>query len=440
MITLNYGEEKINEIKIYQPNSLSKLAFKTDKLFIAISSISKSRKKEIFNICNSLNLEVLQIPSMNELSSGKVILNQLKPILIEDLLGREVAPIKNSSEENKIKESTICITGGGGSIGSELCKQIIEMNPKKLIIIENCEHKLFEIKNKLDEFSRAKSLFLLGDVTRKSFINKVFKENNIDIVFHAAAYKHVPLVELNPLQGIFNNVFSTLEICKAAQINNVRQILLISTDKAVRPTNVMGASKRLAELIIQAFSQKTNFTTFSMVRFGNVLGSSGSVVPTFQKQINEGGPITVTHPEVIRYFMTISEAVQLVIQSVELAHGGDLFLLDMGDPIPIRELAKQMIYLSGLKPLDKENPDGDIEIKYTGLRPGEKLYEELLINAESLPTDNKYIYRANEKNLPYDTVISKLEELKFYIENNDSFRVYNLLSELVPEWIQETKY
>ena len=335
---------------------------------------------------------------MKEIYSGKFVLNKLKPIEIEDLLGREVAPIKNTIDKNKIQNATICITGGGGSIGSELCQQITKMNPKKIIVIENCEHKLFEIKNKL-ESSRIKCLFFLGDVTRKSFIGKVFEENKIDIVFHAAAYKHVPLVEINPLQGIFNNVFSTLEICKASESNGVKQILLISTDKAVRPTNVMGASKRLAELIIQAYAQKTNFTTYSMVRFGNVLGSSGSVVPTFQTQINAGGPITVTHPDVLRYFMTISEAVQLVIQSVEFAHGGDLFLLDMGAPIPIRELANQMIYLSGLKPVDKDNPDGDIEIKYTGLRPGEKLYEELLINAESLPTDNEYIYRAKEKNV-----------------------------------------
>ena len=425
---------KIDDIKISSPKYIKKFSYKVDKLFIAIRDLSKKRKKEVFKICKSLDIEVLQVVSVKDITSSSKNLLKIKPIKIEDLLGREVAPITKILKKSKIKDSTVCVTGAGGSIGSELCHQIIKLKPKELIIIDNCEHKLFQIKRKLEELKGIKFVFFLGDVTRKSFVKRIFEVNKIDIVFHAAAYKHVPIVELNPLQGIFNNVFSTLEICKFAEINNVGQILLISTDKAVRPTNVMGASKRLAELIIQAFAEKNNSTIYSMVRFGNVLGSSGSVVPIFQNQINSGGPITVTHPNVIRYFMTISEAVQLVIQAIELAKGGDVFLLDMGDPVPIKDLASQMIYLSGLKPKSEKEPDGDIEIEYTGLRPGEKLYEELLINAESSPTENQYIYKANENHVAYDNLMPLINDLEKYIENNKTEKVFNLLSKLVPEW------
>ena len=304
-----------------------------------------------------------------------------------------------------------------------------------MIAIDNCEHKIFELKNLLEPNLNSTSLItVLGDITRENIIEKVFLENNIDIVYHAAAYKHVPLVEQNPLEGIYNNVFSTLAICKVVAKAKVKQFVLISSDKAVRPTNIMGVSKRLSELIIQAYAKQSKNTIFSMVRFGNVLGSSGSVVPTFKKQIKKGGPITVTHPDVIRYFMTIKEAAQLVIESIELAEGGDLFLLDMGDPVPIVELANQMIYLSGLKPKNKNNPDGDIKIEFTGLRPGEKLYEELLIDAKSLPTQNKYIFKAIEYSYELDFLMPHLIVLKDKIDSNDTNNVYKILKELVPEW------
>ncbi len=426
---------RINDIKINSPKFLVKQSTKINYLFLATENLSKDARKEILNICNKNDIRVMKIPDIKELPKNNLMFNNPRPIQIEDLLGREVTSIENKLKSSQIKNSVVCVTGAAGSIGSELCKQILLLKPLSLIIIDNCEHKLFDLKNSLENELNSTSLIaFLGDLTRQNFIEKVFSDHKVDIVFHAAAYKHVPLVEQNPLEGVYNNVFSTLSICRVVKKEKVKQFVLISSDKAVRPTNIMGVSKRLAELIIQSYAKESKDTIFSMVRFGNVLGSSGSVVPTFKRQIKKGGPITVTHPDVIRYFMTIKEAAQLVIESIELAEGGDLFLLDMGDPISIYELANQMIYLSGLKPKNKDNPNGDIEIKFTGLRPGEKLYEELLINAKSLSTENRYIFKAIEYSYDKKFLMPFLIDLKEKINSNKINDVYKILKKLVPEW------
>ena len=313
------------------------------------------------------------VPSLNEIASGKKFIEDLKLITVSDLLSREIAEPDIEMMRNIIFKKTICVTGCGGSIGSEICREIIKYFPKKLILIDNSESSLYEINQELTKISSNNIILemALGDVKASYFINSNFNKEAIDIVFHAAAYKHVPIVEINPIQGIYNNVFSTKVICEAALKNNIPKIIFISTDKAVRPTNIMGASKRLAEQIVQFYSQEnenlkkqTNNkrSVFSIVRFGNVLGSSGSVVPLFQKQIDNGGPITLTHNEMQRFFMTIKEAAQLVIQSVALAEGGEVFLLDMGIPVKIIDLAEKMIKLNGLSIKNTKNPKGDIEI------------------------------------------------------------------------------
>ena len=336
------------------------------------------------------------------------------------------------------------MTGGGGSIGSELCRQIFSLKPKTLVILDNSEFNLYKIKCELDIFkvSNIEVHYLLLDCINEKELVFEFKKHNVNIVFHSAAYKHVPMVEINPIYGIKNNVFSTLAICEAAIKTNVDAVILISSDKAVRPTNIMGASKRLSELILQAYSQRSKNNSielsnkeilFSMVRFGNVLDSSGSVVPLFKKQIKKGGPITLTHPNMTRYFMTIKEAAELLLQSSTMAVGGDVFLLDMGKPIKIYDLACKMIELSGLKIKDKNNPKGDIEIHELGIRSGEKLYEELLINAKAKKTFHPLIFKAVEKSIPYDQLISLLEEMKLAIEENNKSKVLKFLIKAVPE-------
>tara|TARA_Y100001968_G_C19450528_1_gene768228 strand:- start:2876 stop:4753 length:1878 start_codon:yes stop_codon:yes gene_type:complete len=417
-----------------------------DQILIAIPSISRQRKKEIFNSVKLFNLPIMVVPGLDEIASGRAKINNLKPFGIDDLLGRgEINFNKDNLINKEINNSSICITGAGGSIGSELCRQIIGMNPSKLILIENSEPSLYKINQELkDKINSKTQLYpILGNVNDLGFLIYTFNYFKIEIVYHTAAYKHVPLVEINRLEGINNNVFSTQKICIASKKSKVNKVTLVSTDKSVRPTNVMGASKRLAELIIQSYAniEEENINnsnnekiTFSMVRFGNVLGSSGSVVPLFKKQIAEGGPVTLTHPEVIRYFMTISEASKLVLQASALSEGGDLFLLDMGEPIEIKKLAEQMIQLSGLSVRSKKNPDGDIEIITTGLRPGEKLYEELLINAEAEITSNPLIFRAKEDFIRHEILFPKLEKLNNFIKEKDEISALLLLSELVPEW------
>ncbi len=434
----------LNGTLIYPPKILPSFRLDIDFVLLAIPSITKSRRSEIINSLTEKKFKVLLIPSIEQLTSGEANIDNLKPIKIEDLLSRE--PVNPLPEllGPCISSQVVCVTGAGGSIGSELCRTILKLKPKALILIDNSEPSLYTIHQELFDLitENIKVYPLLGDVKDKGFVDNVISSFSVEVVFHAAAYKHVPIVEDNPISGLYNNVFSTLVLCKACYKFNVKRFILISTDKAVRPTNIMGASKRLAELVTQSYAEIISFninnlnkkTIYSMVRFGNVIGSSGSVIPLFKKQIKNGGPITLTNSDMTRYFMTISEAAQLVIQSVSLAKGGDVFLLDMGTPVKIRNLAENLIRLSDLTIRNNDNPNGDIEIICTGLRPGEKLFEELLISAESMPTKHPLIYRANEESISFDHLMNKLDCLKSYLLSNDLESSLRLLSELVPEW------
>ena len=393
-----------------------------------------------------MNIPVLVIPTVNDVEKGKAKVYDLRPVNINDIVARRFFQIENKKLNKLINNKIICVTGAGGSIGSELCIQILLHKPKKVILLERSEINLYKIREELNKnYEYTKSIrYVLGCATDKFLIEKLFAEEKVQMVFHAAAYKHVPIVEENPLQGIINNVISTAVVCNASYKSTVENFCLISTDKAVRPTNVMGASKRLAELIVQSYAhlesskgEEDNYlpkTTFSMVRFGNVLDSSGSVVPKFREQISKGGPLTVTDPKVMRYFMTISEATNLLLESTLYSKGGDLFLLDMGEPVLIKDLATQMIKLSGLKIKDHNNPSGDIEIEYSGLRPGEKLYEELLIDAEAMPTENKYIFRAKEKFYSHKEFFTKFKDFEISLRNKNENEVLIKLAQLVPEW------
>ena len=415
-----------------------------DHVLLAIPSLDNSSRRKIIDILKSRNLDVLQIPSFDEITRGKVSIDKIKPVDLVDLLGRDTVLPEKSLLGLGIFDLVVCVTGGGGSIGSELTRQILELNAKKIILIDNSEHNLYSIYEELIEnpHIKEKIIPILGDVTNRKLVNYLINKHKIDLIFHAAAYKHVPLVEHNPIAGLINNVLSTYNLCEAAKENKIKQFILISTDKAVRPSNVMGASKRLAEMIVQAYAEnerknisiKKKVIKFSMVRFGNVLGSSGSVIPLFKRQIKKGGPITLTHNDITRFFMTIKEAVELVLQSVSIAENGDVVLLDMGKPVKIKYLAEQLIRLSGLRIKDEKNKNGDIEIKCTGLRPGEKLYEELLIDAKSEPTKHPLIFKARESSPELSELIPKINELKVLLYKGDKIESFKLLAELVPEW------
>ena len=441
-----YWRRSINGISIRKPTQLlGKLGESIDQVLLAIPSLPRSERRRIVSDLQPTGVPVLKVPSVDDLTSGRASIDTLKPIAIEDLLGRDAVPPDPQLLGPGLCGAVVCVTGAGGSIGSELCRQILQLRPKRLILLEQSEPSLYAIEQTLrPTVPEAVSLqSVLGSACNSVLLEKLFKDNDVEVVFHAAAYKHVPLVQSNPLAGLANNVGSTRAVCHASAVCGVRRLVLISTDKAVRPTNVMGASKRLAELVVQACASEDRITSdtssksrtrFSMVRFGNVLGSSGSVVPLFRKQIAAGGPITLTHPEIIRYFMTISEAAELVLQATSLAEGGDVFLLDMGEPVSIKSLAEQMVRLSGLSVRDSLNPNGDIEIVCTGLRPGEKLFEELLIAAESEPTKHPLIYRARERSLPSKQLWPKLDALEEAIARQDEQSALTLLAELVPEW------
>ncbi len=437
----------INGIEINSRDYLVKNIQQIDQLLIAIPSLNKKQKKNIINFAQTLKVPVLKVPNLIDIYSGINKIDNLRHIEIEDILGREPVKEYNKNLKTEIFNSTICVTGAGGSIGSELCLQVIKLKPRKLILIEQSEHSLYQINNKIfknkDDITEVKAY--LGSCTDTTFVDSVFEKESIKFILHAAAYKHVPIVENNPITGIFNNVLSTKIICLASKKYKAKKVMLISTDKAVRPSSIMGASKRLSELIMKYFASKETkelgpienddrFTSFSMVRFGNVLGSSGSVVPLFNEQISNGGPITVTHPDVVRYFMTIQEASQLVIQATLICKGDDIFLLDMGSPVKIKDLAKQIIQLRGLSIKDENNPQGDIEIKYTGLRSGEKLFEELLISGDSMKTKHPYIYKAVEEKVIFDIFWDKLIELENELKGNNVESCLTILKELVPEW------
>ena len=434
--------KELRGIQIIKPNNIYKFKHQIDQILIAIPSLNRDRKLEIIDLLNKQKIPILKIPSLNDIVSGTSRIDKLMPIDIEDLLYRKKIKLSFDNFDISLKNSVICITGAGGSIGSELARQILKLKPKKLILIEKNELALYNINCELleDDKNTTKIKSVLGDCSNYALMMNVFKKEKIEILFHAAAYKHVPLVENNPLTGIQNNVISTLTACKVSQIMGVKKFILISSDKAVRPENIMGASKRLSEIIVKAFANEQQSlnskskTSFSMVRFGNVLNSSGSVVPLFKKQISNGGPITITHPEIIRYFMTISEAVELVIISSIFAKGGEVFLLDMGEPVKIYDLAKKMINLSGLTLKDDSNPSGDIQIIYSGLRPGEKLFEELLINGNSLSTKHPLIFYAEEEGLPSKFLWPKIDRLKKALNEYDEILVLNLLKDLLPAW------
>ena len=385
---------------------------KVDEILIALPSVSRSRKSEIIQLLEPAHLKITEIPGLTKLVDGEIRISDIQEVDIIDLLGRDpVPPIQELLAKN-IQDKVVMVTGAGGSIGSELCRQIIKNKPTKLIIYELTEFALYSIDKELNLKSQIEIIPILGTVLDQAKLERILEQYAVQTVYHAAAYKHVPLVECNPLAGLKNNAIGTAFSLNAAVKKGVETFVLISTDKAVRPTNVMGASKRMAELYCQAMAEAQSQTQVSIVRFGNVLGSSGSVVPLFKQQIAKGGPITVTHPDVTRYFMTIPEASQLVIQAGALGQGGDVFLLDMGEPVRIQDLARQMIALSGLKYRATDSEIGDIGIEYSGLRPGEKLYEELLIDHDNTEiTQHSRILRSFEKHYPLQQLIEVFEKM-----------------------------
>jgi len=430
-------------IEIFGQHSIAHLIekYKISVIYLAIPSLNRSKRKKIISALSQYGVHVQTIPSLQQLISGESIDN-IKELSIEDILGRDVVG-HNEKLVNKISNNqNILISGSGGTIGSEISKQLLQNNPKKIILLENSEFALYRINNDLIRISKELNISsteiipILGNAADQNDMENIFTNHEIDTIFHAAAYKHVPIVESNPFAGVSNNVFSTLTLAKLAIKYSVSRFVLISTDKAVRPTNIMGASKRISELVLQNLaSRKSSKTIFSMVRFGNVLDSSGSVVPLFREQIRSGGPLSVTHKNITRFFMMISEASSLVIQAGSMAKGGEVFILDMGKPVKILDLAKNMIRLSGLEIKDQENPDGDIEIVFTGLRPGEKLYEELLVSAKSKKTKHPMIYSANENFYDDKRTQKILDELKNAILNRNETQLKLTLSQYVEGYI-----
>jgi FlaA1/EpsC-like NDP-sugar epimerase len=411
------------------------------EIFLAIPSAAQTRRNDILRHIRAVGVAVRTLPGILDLAHGKVSVSHLRPLEVEDLLGRDaVAPQLDLLERN-IVGKCVMVTGAGGSIGGELCRQILGRKPIRLLLVEANEYALYALHKELRgrivdlELAGVELVPLLASVCDEPRLRAIFEAWRPATVYHAAAYKHVPLVEHNPIEGVRNNVFGTMTCALLARAFAAENFVLISTDKAVRPTNVMGASKRLAEMVLQAIAAERPATCFSMVRFGNVLGSSGSVVPLFREQISAGGPVTVTHREIIRYFMTAPEAAQLVVQAGAMARGGEVFVLDMGEPVRIHELAARMIELSGLKVRGEQNPDGDIEIEFTGLRPGEKLYEELLIGDNPTTTDHPRVMMAIEGFLPLADLFEALKQLRDSVEAQDVRDVLRILGELVPEYV-----
>ncbi len=429
----------INGYRVYDPKHLKEVVENLDvgKIFIALPSVNRKRRNEIIEKIREAHIEVRTLPSINDIAEGKVKFSDLKELDIDDLLGRDTVLPSYDLLKNCISNKVVLVTGAGGSIGSELCRQILIFSPKKILLVEQNEFALYKIHERLisdPESSKIELIPLIASVQDETRIAQIISSWQPDLIYHAAAYKHVPLVEQNLIEGIQNNVLGTLVVAQQAALHKVPNFVLISTDKAVRPTNIMGATKRLAEMILQALEIEASATKFSMVRFGNVLGSSGSVVPKFWQQIRDGGPISLTHHEITRYFMTIPEAAQLVLQASSMADGGDVFVLDMGEPVKIIELAKKMIELSGLSLRDCNNPNGDIDIEIIGLRPGEKLYEELLIGNNPQFTSHPRIMRANEPFMSWGMLNVELDFLRDALSVGDAVSAKLILQKLIPEY------
>lgn len=445
-------------LRVYKPKHLQQMIDETgaSEVLLAIPSASRARRREVLGMLEPFPLHVRSVPGFMDLASGKVKVDDLQEVDIADLLGRDSVPPQKELFERCIKGQSVLVTGAGGSIGSELCRQILSCGARVLILFEHSEFNLYSIHRELERRIAREALPLqlvpiLGSIRNASRLQDVLRTWGVDTVYHAAAYKHVPMVEHNMAEGILNNLLGTLNTAQAAVKAGVANFVLISTDKAVRPTNVMGSTKRLAEMVLQALSREAapvlygdlngvrqvNKTRFTMVRFANVLGSSGSVIPLFREQIKRGGPVTVTHPNITRYFMTIPEAAQLVIQAGSMGEGGDVFVLDMGQPVKIVDLADKMVKLSGLSVRSKSNPHGDIAIEFSGLRPGEKLYEELLIGDNVQPTEHAMIMRASEEYLPWEVFKVRLEELLAAVESDDFVSVRQLLRETVNGYVPD---
>jgi len=431
----------VKGLEVYPPSELEPLCreFDAKRILLAVPRAKHSIRRRILENLSEFPVHVQTIPDLGDIVSGRARVDELSDVQVEELLGRDPVPPNPELLRACVERKSVLVTGAGGSIGSELCRQILALNPKRLVLQELSEAALYSINHELEHAlgsmdGDCEIVPLLGSVHHENKLRKVMETFAVQTVYHAAAYKHVPLVEHNMFEGIHNNIFGTLHTACAAIEAGVETFVLISTDKAVNPTSIMGATKRFAELILQAYADKDSSTRFCMVRFGNVLESSGSVVPLFRKQIREGGPITVTHRDIIRYFMTIPEAAELVIQAGAMARGGDVFVLDMGDPVRIKDLAYRMVNLMGLTVQDDENPDGDIAIEYIGLRPAEKLYEELLIGSNVTGTHHPRIWRADEDFLPFEAAAGLVEELKASSIALDFERARNVLSRAVKEY------
>tara|TARA_B100000900_G_scaffold298244_1_gene256725 strand:+ start:2147 stop:3634 length:1488 start_codon:yes stop_codon:yes gene_type:complete len=423
----------LGKIKVLAPSKLEKLyrKGKVDEVLIAMPSASKVTLRNLLKEIENFSIKVRILPGLAELAQGKISVSELKEVDITDLLGRYEVEANQDLINRNIKNKVVLITGAGGSIGSEISRQVVKNDVRKVILLDANEYALYSIKHEIEASNIGAEIFaVLASVNNKKRITEICKTFRVDTIYHTAAYKHVSLVEENPFEAVFNNIQGTKICAEAAVQAEVETFVLISTDKAVRPTNIMGATKRFSELVLQSLSLEAQ-TRMIMVRFGNVIGSSGSAIPLFQEQIRSGGPVTVTHPEVIRYFMSIPEAAELVIQAGAMGKGGDVFVLDMGEPVKIYDLAKRLIHLSGLEIKDEENPDGDIEIIFTGLRPGEKLYEELLIGDNVSNTEHSQILRAEEDFLKSDDLENFLELLREADRKGDVVALRNILKQAV---------
>lgn len=445
-------------LRVYTPKHIQQMIDETgaDEILLAMPSISRARRREILDALEPYSLHVRSVPGFTDLASGRVKVEDIQEVDIADLLGRDAVPPRQDLFERCIKDQVVLVTGAGGSIGSELCRQILASGARTLLLFEHSEFNLYSIHSELQQRIERESLSIrlvpiLGSIRNFERLFDILQTWRVNTVYHAAAYKHVPMVEHNVAEGVLNNLVGTTNAAQASIKAGVANFVLISTDKAVRPTNVMGSTKRLAEMVLQALSRESapllfgqeqgvhqvNKTRFTMVRFGNVLGSSGSVIPLFREQIKQGGPVTVTHPNITRYFMTIPEAAQLVIQAGSMGQGGDVFVLDMGSPVKIADLAEKMIRLSGLSVRDESTPHGDIAIEFTGLRPGEKLYEELLIGEDVKPTEHPMIMRAEEDMLPWEELKVRLQALLAAVDEDDYACVRMLLRETVHGYVPE---